>query len=368
MDLYALLGIDRAASAGEIERAYRRLARRYHPGVNPGDRMAEELYRQVQQAFEILGDLERRREYDRGAVANPAAPAATVTVSLEGFDFTAPALGPHAATFAELFSDVFQEAAREATTPTRGVDVEETLSLSFRDSIMGADVPISVVRQDRCVACAGDGRVARPPVVCPACGGAGARRWARGHMVFARNCEECEGSGRLSTQPCRACRGVGIQPRSEVVTIRVPAGIEHGMRIAIPGRGHAGARGGPAGDLYVTVVVQPHPHFTRSGRDLRLTLPLAVHEAALGAKIEVPTLDEPVRLRIPPGTPSGRQLRIRGCGVPAPAGAPPETAGDLILDVQIVLPPVRDERSKALLREFGQLNGENVRGFLFEGE
>lgn len=367
MDLYALLGVGHAASAVEIERAYRRLARRYHPGVNPGDRMAEGLFRQVQHAFAVLGDAERRREYDRGASASAPA-GTTVSVSLEGFDFSAPADGAQAATFAELFSDVFQDAAREATTPSRGHDVDTALGVSFRDAVRGGSFPMSVVRQERCPACAGDGRVPRPPVVCPACGGSGARRWVRGHLVFARTCEGCEGAGHVSAQTCRACGGVGLQPRSEVVTIVVPAGVEDGDRIAVPGRGHAGARGGPAGDLYVTVRVEPHAFFTREDLDLQLTLPLAVHEAALGARVDVPTLGETVRLRIPPGTPSGRRFRIRGQGVPAAAGARPDSAGDLIVEVQIVLPPVRDERSKDLLREFGQLNGQHVRDFLFEGE
>jgi molecular chaperone DnaJ len=367
MDLYALLGVGRAASAIEIERAYRRLARRYHPGINPGDRMAEDLFRQVQQAFEVLGDAERRREYDRG-LHQPGVTASAVSVSLEGFDFSARADAAHAATFAELFADVFQDAAREATTPTRGQDIEAPVRLSFRDAVRGGAFPISVVRQERCASCAGDGCVPRPPVVCPACGGVGARRWVRGHMVFTRTCEPCEGRGRLTVQACRSCGGIGLQSRSEVVTVTVPAGAEPGDRIAVPGRGHAGARSGPAGDLYVTLDVEPHAHFARRGRDLLLTLPLAVHEAALGARVDVPTLDGPVRLRIPPGTPSGRRFAIRGQGVPAAAGAPPESAGDLIVDVQIVLPPVRDERSKALLREFGELNGQHVRDDLFEKE
>ena len=368
MDLYALLGVARAASTGEIERAYRRLARRYHPGVNPGDRMAEDLFRQVQHAFAILSDEERRRDYDRGGAASAQPVGTTVSVALAGFDFSAPADAARSATFTELFSDVFQDAAREATTPTRGQDVDAVLPLSFRDAIVGGSFPFSIVRQQRCVSCAGDGRVSRPPVVCPDCGGAGARRWMRGHMVFMRTCEACEGTGHLSVQACRTCGGVGTQPRSEVVTISVPAGTLSGSRLAVPGRGHAGARGGPSGDFYVTIEVGSHPHFGLDGRDLTLTLPLAVHEAALGARVDVPTLDEPVRLRIPPGTPSGRKLRIRGAGVPAPAGAPPDAAGDLIVEIQIVLPPIRDERSKELLREFGRLNGEDVRDHLFQKE
>lgn len=367
MDLYSLLGVTRVASADEIERAYRRLARRYHPGINPGDRMAAELFRQAQQAFAVLRDEDRRREYDRGAAPGGGAAATVVaSVALEGFDFSAPASGREAATFAELFADVFQDAAREATTPSRGGDVATTLRLSFRDAVFGGAFPISVVRHDRCPGCLGDGRVPRPAGVCGACGGHGVRRWARGHLVFSRACDECDGQGRLSAHTCPGCGGVGLQSRSEVVTIAVPPGIESGDRIAVPGRGHAGARGGPAGDLYATVDVAPHRFLDRRGRDLHMTLPVAVHEAALGARIEVPTLADPVRLRIPPGTPSGRRLRIRGAGVPAAAGAPADDAGDLIAEVQIVLPPVRDERSRQLLREFGDINGDNVRAGLFD--
>ena len=363
MDLYSVLGVSRAASGGDIERAYRRLARRYHPGVNPGDRVAEELYRQVEHAHQVLGDEDRRRAYDRGA-GRAAITHIEASVEFQGFDFSAPAEGPSAATFSELFSDVFREAAREATSPSRGGDIEAALFLSFRDAVVGGAFPISVARQERCPACGGDGRVSRPPVVCPACRGEGARRWARGHMVFTRACDQCGGAGHLGVQACIVCAGAGVQPRSEVVTITVPPGINDGDRLAVPGRGHAGARGGPAGDLYVTAEVAAHPFFTRVGRDLHLVLPVAVHEAALGGRVDVPTLDGPVKLRIPPGTPSGRRLRIRGAGVPAAAvGA---EVGDVVAEIQIVLPPVKDERSRQLLRQFGELNDVDVRRHLFE--
>jgi molecular chaperone DnaJ len=367
VDLYALLGLTRAASAGDIERAYRRLVRRYHPGVNPGDRAAAEMYRRIREAFEVLGDAARRREYDRGAgrAAPPPVLPAEVTVSFEGFDLASPAEGPLAATFAELFADVFQDAAREATTPTRGADLSTTAVVSFRDAAIGGAVPISVTRQERCTTCGGDGRVPRPPVVCPACNGVGARRWARGHLVFTRPCDGCGGSGRLDVQACRTCLGVGVQSRTEVVTLELRPGTENGDRIAVPGRGNAGARGGPAGDLYVTISVTPHPYFQREGRDLHLVLPVAVHEAALGARVEVPTLGPAVRLKIPPGSPSGRKFRIRGHGIPAGHSLDGSEAGDLIVEVQIVLPPVRDERSRELLREFGRLNDTDVRGHLF---
>ncbi len=354
MDLYSLLGLSRTATDAEIERAYRRLARRYHPGVNPGDRVAERAYQQIQEAYRVLTDAERRREYDRGGAAVPHVGTAEVALAFEGFDFSAPAEGPLAATFSELFADVFQQAARDATTSETGADIETDVRISFADAMRGADVPISLTRQIWCPACAGHGQLVRAAVVCPACQGEGQRRWARGHMVFTKSCETCLGQGRLVTQPCRSCRGTGVGTRTEVVTVHVPAGVETGARLAIPGRGHAGAAGAPAGDLYVRVEVADHPFFRRHGRDLHVTVPIAVHEAALGAAIDVPTPSGTTRVHLPRGTASGEQVRLAGLGIPA--ARPDETAGDLVLDVQIVLPASLDDRSKELLREFGQRN------------
>jgi molecular chaperone DnaJ len=362
MDLYRLLGLDRTASTDDVERAYRRLARRHHPGINPGDRLAVEMFRQIQQAYAVLSNLDERRAYDRGLTRAPAQQM-EAEVSFQGFDFSAPAEGALAATFSELFADVFHQAARERAMPTQGANIEVPLHVSFKDAVKGGAFPISVARQDRCPACGGDGRLMHAPVECPSCGGQGSMRWARGHMVFQKTCESCEGSGRSAVQACRTCGGAGTQARADVVTLMVPPGIEAGARLAVPGRGHAGARGGPAGDLYVTVEVARHSFFRRDGRDLYLTLPLAVHEAALGARVTVPTLDGPVPLRVPPGTRAGQRLRVRGRGVPS---ANEDAAGDLIAEVSLVLPAVKDERSKALLREFGELNREDVRAHLFQ--
>jgi molecular chaperone DnaJ len=234
MDLYSLLGVQRNASDDAIARAYRRLARRYHPGVNPGDRLAETMYRQVQQAYEILADLERRREYDRGVITiEVVAPEASVAFA--GFDFSQPAEGPLAATFSELFAEVFHDAAREATTPTQGAPIEITVRVPFETAMRGGEAPVSVTRQERCPTCAGDGRVPRPPATCPVCGGDGERRWARGHMHFTKACEECSGVGRVTSQACRPCSGTGVQARSEVVTIALPPGLETGARLVVPG-------------------------------------------------------------------------------------------------------------------------------------
>jgi molecular chaperone DnaJ len=360
VDLYAQLGVTRTASAAEVERAYRRLARRYHPGVNPGDRVAERLYQQVQEAYLVLGDVDRRREYDRGSAP---ANAEASPVAFEGFDFSAAADGPLAATFSELFSDVFQQAAREATTPSRGLDVQVTLHLPFEDAVRGCQVPLSVTRHERCSGCRGRGFLARSVSACGVCGGDGVRKWARGHMVFSKACEACGGNGQSVRDACMACRGAGVTPRTEVVTINVPPGLESGSRVAVPGRGHAGALGGPSGDLYVTIEVGAHRYFTRQGADLHLTLPVAVHEAAFGVVLTVPGLDGPVRVRVPAGTRSGASLVVRGRGGVKPGAG---ERGDLVVTVQIALPASLDARSRALLREFGQINTGDVRQGLFE--
>lgn len=363
MDLYQVLGVPRNAGQADVERAYLRLARRYHPGINPGDGVAAELYRRVQDAYAVLGDPERRRDYDRGGAPTPVA-AVETALAFQGFDFSSVAEGAAAATFSELFADVFQDAARRVSTPDHGSSLELRLQLPFEDAVRGGQFPLSVMRSERCGTCAGTGQVPRPPLMCPVCAGEGSRRWARGHMVFTKACETCGGAGQIVSQACRMCGASGVHGRSEMVTIDLPPGIDTGARVVVPGHGHAGARGGPAGDLYVTIDVVPHPFFKRDGRDLTMQLPVAVHEAALGARVTVPTLDGPVSLKIPAGSTSGQRLRLRGRGMPGDATGqlPP---GDLVAELQIVLPPVRDERSKELLKEFGRLNDVDVRRHLF---
>jgi molecular chaperone DnaJ len=364
MDLYALLGVARSASDADIERAYRRLARRYHPGINPGDRVAEQAFARIQAAYRVLTDAERRREYDR--VGRPEPPA-EATVAFEGFDFSAPADGARAATFSELFADVFQRAAIEATSPTAGGDIDVTARVSFLDALRGTETPVSVTRQVWCTTCGGHGRIGRRAAACQACGGDGQRRWARGHMLFSRTCEHCGGSGQTSSEPCRACRGAGLMTRTEVVQVRVPAGIASGTRIALPGRGHAGIAGSRPGDLYVTVEVGEHPYFRREGRDVHVTLPIGVHEAALGAVVDVPTPGGPVKMRVPAGTPAGARLRLREHGVGS-SGASDRPGGDLVVEVQVVLPPALDAESQHLLRAFGKRHDMDAARRAFYGD
>jgi molecular chaperone DnaJ len=357
MDLYAVLGVERGAGAAEIQRAYRRLARRYHPGVNPGDREAAARFAQVTQAFETLSDPDRRRAYDAGDRAGAPPAAEPVAFGFEGFDFSVNVSGEHqASTFGELFADVFLR--EETAGPEDGADLHAALSLPFEQAMAGGERYVTVNRQARCRTCAGRGVLRMEPGPCAACRGTGRLRWARGHMVFAKPCAACQGSGQQQECPCRACGGSGAESRAESLPVAVPPGIADGVQLRVPGGGHAGRRGGRAGDLFVLVHVEAHPVFRRDGDDLHLEVPVAVHEAGLGAKIEIPTLDGPVRLRVPPGTQSGQRLRLRERGAPTMR---PGVRGDLIVEVKVVLPPLLDERSKELLREFGRINGADVR-------
>jgi len=360
MDLYAVLGLRPGASSGEIKRAYRRLARRLHPDINPGDRAADARFRQIALAYETLIDEDRRRQYDQTGIAD--APVEGTTYGFEGFDFSVEvSAGPEASTFGDLFADVLQRAGAPVTgsgRPSRGSDLHVTLPLGFLDSIRGTDGLVTVNRYVSCRTCGGAGVVPAQEVPCSQCRGTGALRSTRGHMVFTKPCEACGGSGRLRHGACRTCGGQGIEPRSETVSVPVPAGVWDGTEIRVPGRGHTGQFGGSAGDLYVRVAVGTHPLFTREGDDLHLTVPLAVHEAGLGTRAEVPTPSGPARLRIPPGTASGQRFRLRGRGVPSPRTGQP---GDLVVEVRIVWPDVIDERSKELLREFGRINAGDVR-------
>ena len=355
MDYYVVLGLRPGASAGEIKRAYRRLARKYHPDINPGDQMAETVFRRVVEAYETLIDPERRSLYDRGD-RQPVQDSATM--SFEGFDFSVISDSRTAATFSELFADVFQRSAGAGDTrPVPGADIHAAVPISFEESIRGSDRQLTVTRQVACEICEGRGAVRTPEGQCLQCHGSGSIRWTRAHMVFGRACTACGGSGRQRQQACAACAGHGVHARTDRVSVRIPSGVADGARLRVPGRGHTGRHGGTTGDLVIAVQVAPHPVFQRQGDDLFMVVPIAVHEAALGAKVEVPTPDGVARLRVPPGTQAGQRFRLHGRGVTMADGR----GGDLIVEVRIVVPQLRDERSKELMREFAQLNADNVR-------
>jgi molecular chaperone DnaJ len=352
MDLYALLGLAPGASSSDIKRAYRRLSRRYHPDINPGDRAAEALYRKISEAYETLVDPDRRRTYDEGGARPESAGA---TFEFTGFDFSAGAHGPAAATFTELFAEVLHPTGTaDNGRQEPGADIHAALTVSFEDSMRGGERQVVVTRQDVCAACRGTGSIRTPEGRCAPCHGTGKVRWARGHMVFTKSCAACKGTGRQRSERCAVCAGQGRHVRTDAVPVLLPPGVAEAARLRIAERGHAGRHGGRNGDLYVTVHVQPHPIFKRQGDDLCQVLAIGVHEAVLGARVDVPSLEGPVRLRIPPGTQAGQRFRLRERGAPTAAGG----RGDLLVEVRIVLPHVVDERGKELMREFGKLYGE----------
>lgn len=355
MDYYAVLGLVPGASATDIKRAYRRLSRRYHPGLNPGDGAAAALFQQIAEAYETLADTDRRRRYDDAGVQ---APGGERTFEFSGFDFSVAALGSQAATFSELFAEALHpvlpagRGARET-----GADLHASVSLSFDESMRGVDRQVMVTRQVACATCDGAGRLRTTESRCAACQGAGNVRWARGHMVFTKACTGCGGTGQERHRRCAGCAGHGRVVRNDGILVRIPAGVVDGTRLRVPDRGHAGSGGGRSGDLYVDVQVRPHPVLRREGADLHMSVPIAVHEAALGTRLELPSFDGPVKLRVPPGTQGGQRFRISGRGAVTIAGG----RGDLWVDVRMTLPSLLDERSKELMREFARLHQEDVR-------
>ena len=357
MDFYLLLGLGVEATTADIKRAYRRLSRRYHPGLNPGDREAAALFQRISEAYETLVNPQTRQSYDStGRATTPQKTSDDRPFEFAGFDFSVAAQGAQAATFTELFADVLHPPAQYQNVE-HGSDLHASLTVSFVEAIQGTWRQVVVTRQDVCAPCQGNGHVRTAEGRCGHCQGTGKIRWARGHMVFSKACTPCAGTGRLTQQRCAICSGQGRVVRTEAIRFHVPPGTDDGTRLWIAERGHAGRNGGRTGGLHVTVHVEPHKLFWREGDDLFVQVPLAVHEAVLGARIEVPSLDGPVRLRIPPSTQAGKRFRVSGRGVATPAG----TRGDLVVEVVLVLPQVVDERSKELMREFGRLNNEDVR-------
>jgi molecular chaperone DnaJ len=358
MDFYVILGVDRGAAPGDIKRAYKRLARKHHPDINPGDRMAAAHFLQISEAYETLSDPDRRRRYD--AVGHTAATVEDATFGFEGFDFSVSASGPSASTFGDLFAELLQQRGDVGAVAgaARGTDLHLNLAMDFESAVQGGHQTVTTTRQDHCRTCKGLGRLHVAESRCGHCHGSGVVKSARGHMIFSKSCASCGGSGRQRQTRCPTCVGNQVEMRTEALTVATPPGLGDGARIRVAGKGNVGRNGGENGDLYITIQVRPHPLFRREGDDLHIVVPVAVQEAALGAKFEVPSLDGPARVRVPPGTQSGQKFRLRERGVPSLRDG---RRGDLVVEVRLVLPKLLDERSKDLLREFGRINSEDVR-------
>ncbi|HXE75066.1 MAG TPA: molecular chaperone DnaJ [Candidatus Xenobia bacterium] len=366
-DYYELLGVSREASAADIRKAYRRLARKYHPDVNPGDKHAEEKFKHIQEAYEVLSDPKKRKMYDQYGFYNeqfkPGQGAPAAGFDFSGFDFSNLG-GGGGSSFRDIFSDFFSRfaggPAEAAPEPQRGSDLEYQVEISFWESIRGTVRKLTISRLDACAACSGTGAVGGP-ATCSACGGRGQVVQAAGPMRFNMTCTRCGGSGRVRTN-CRHCGGEGRVPQTETIDVRIPAGVAEGSRVRVARMGNAGLHGGPSGDLYIVTRVQPHPFFERRGDDLYTVVPISVDEAALGARIEVPTIDGRALLKVPPGTQSGQRFRLREKGAPSLRTG---RRGDQFVEVRIVLPKVLDERQKKHLQDFAKLSRENPRAEIY---
>jgi molecular chaperone DnaJ len=383
-DYYDLLGVARKASVKDIRAAYRKLARKYHPDLNPGDKSAEEKFKQIQEAYEVLSDTKKRQMYDQfgfnvpgpGGAPPPGggyggASPEDIHFDFGGFDFGG-AGGPGAgaggagggASFRDLFSQFFRgaNAAQASNEPDPGTDLEYQIDITFAEAMRGTVKKISFTHLDSCTACHGTGAAPGDEKVCPGCGGSGQVTQVSGKMRFQITCSRCGGSGRLRTM-CRNCGGEGRVARVESLEVRIPPGAQTGSRVRVAGRGNAGIHGAPPGDLYIVMKVEPHPFFDRRGDDLFTVVPITVPEASLGAKVEVPTIDGRAQVRIPPGTNSGKKLRLREKGAPSARHA--GKRGDQIVEVQVVVPKPEDERVRNLLKELDKIDHEDPRREIF---
>ncbi len=370
-DYYNLLGVKRGASTADVRKAYKRLARKFHPDVNPGDTSAEERFKQIQEAYDVLSDAKKRKMYDQhGFYSDHFQPAAGAGgagyggFDFGGFDFSE--FTPKGSNFRDIFSDFFTRfggggAAGSAPGPQRGSDLEYQVEIDFWEAIGGTVRTLTISRQEACTACRGRG-TSGGPAPCAACGGKGKVTQAAGPMRFNITCTQCGGVGRLRTI-CRHCNGEGRQPQAQRLEVRIPAGVSDGSRVRVAAKGNAGIYGGASGDLYIITQVRPHPFFERRGDDIYTVVPITVSEAALGARIEVPTIDGRALLKVPTGTQSGQRFRLREKGA---ASLRTGTRGDQYVEVRIVLPKVLDERQKEMLKDFARLTRDDPRAEIYE--
>lgn len=371
-DYYSVLGVPKGATDKEIARAYKKLAKQYHPDANPGNKDAEERFKEISAAYEVLGDAEARKEYDevRRMVAAGVGPGGFGAGGAgRTFTFTDFDAGGDTGFFSDLLGGLFgaggARRARRATGPQRGQDLETEIHLSFEDAVKGVTSTVRFRADAVCSTCSGTGAApGTTPQTCPECHGSGEVAVDQGPFSFSQVCPRCGGRGQVVPTPCPTCRGRGVEVRPREVKVRIPPGVTDGQRIRVKGRGGAGVRGGPPGDLYVVAHVRPHPLFTRDGDHLRLRLPVTFAEAVLGADVKVPTLDGSVTVRIPPGTPNGKVLRVRGRGVSGAGGRSP---GDLLVTVDVQVPTELDDAQRRAVEELAKVFDEDPRAALFGG-
>lgn len=365
-DYYEVLGVPRGASDAEIKKAYRKLAKQYHPDVNPGDKAAEAKFKEINEAYEVLSDPQKRAKYDQFGHAG---------VDSNGFGGFGEGFGGFGGGFGDFdfggIGDIFEsffggtgfgKSTRSKTAPQKGSDLKYSLEISFEEAAFGVEKEISVNRMETCSNCHGTG--ARPgtePVTCKHCNGTGQVQYKQstpfGQFVNIRTCDVCRGEGKVITSPCGVCNGKGRVRKNVKIRVNVPAGIDDGQTISLRGEGEPGIRGGPPGDLFISIRVRPHPIFQRQGADVICEIPITFVQGALGAELEVPTLDGKVKYTIPEGTQTGTVFRLKGKGIPFLRG---NGRGDQYVKVNIEVPRKLNEKQKAILREFAAASGDEI--------
>ncbi|MBI5642187.1 MAG: molecular chaperone DnaJ [Deltaproteobacteria bacterium] len=348
-DFYKILGVERGASDEEIKKAYRRLAHEFHPDKHSGDKDKEEKFKLINEAYENLKDPDKRAQYDRFGYVGSGQGQQGYRDAGFGADFQD--------IFGEVFSDFFG-GARRRPGPERGADLRYDLDISFEEAAFGAEKTINIPRTVNCSACNGSG--AKPgtqPTVCSGCRGTGQVRFQQGFFSISRPCSTCHGTGAVIKDPCTECRGAGKVRTVSTLTVKVPPGVDTGSRLRLTGEGEYGERGGIPGDLYIVMSVSPHPIFRRENDDIICEVPISFPQAALGAEIEVPTLEGQVKLKIPPGTQSGKVFRLKNKGI---ASVHTGRRGDAQVILKVETPSKLNKRQKELLEEFAEISGEDT--------
>ncbi len=371
-DYYAALGVSKTAPAADIKKAYRALAQKHHPDRNKGDASAEEKFKEVSEAYSVLSDDTKRKEYDEARSlfgsgrlrSNPSSSGSTTSSTFDFGDLLGGAGGGAAGGgLGDLFGGLFGGGARRGVQPRRGGDITSEVTLDFAEAVEGATVPLRMTTPGQCLTCYGSG--AKPgtmPRVCPVCSGTGITSKNVGGFSLADPCRECRGTGRMIDDPCPTCLGDGQVKAERVINVRIPAGVANDQKIRLKGKGQPGDRGGPNGDLIVSIHVTPHAVFGRREDNLTLSVPVTFPEAALGATVSVPTLNGAnVSLKIPPGTTTGRTFRVKGRGVPRKDG----TRGDLLVSMEVAVPPQLSADAKAALEAYAKATeNDDPRGHL----
>jgi len=359
-DYYEILGVERTATAAELKSAYRKLAHQHHPDKNPDDKAAEDKFKEVSEAYAVLSDEQKRTVYDRFGHAGFGGGGG----GAEGFPFGPGGFGAGFGggnlndIFGDIFGEVFGKAGRRERQPrNRGADLRYNLELAFEEAAFGCETRVKLPRPKRCERCGGSGSKTGKESRCPACDGAGEQRFQQGFFAVSRTCSRCGGRGAVLADPCELCHGDGRVEGDAELTLRVPPGLDNGARIRLTGEGEPGPRGGPPGDLYVVVQVRDHPLFAREDQNVLCEIPISFTQAALGAQIDVPTLDGKVKMKIPAATQSGRIFRLKEKGIPSPNG---HRRGDQLVKVTVETPTQLTREQRELLERFAQLEGEQT--------